>query len=66
VGPLRARFFTAEGGSDVGCVEVAFCQGEVGVGDSEDHGTGPVPGLTAHVWKWFMVGAGNGESALPG
>ena len=65
MGPLRARFFKAEGSNDVGCVEVAFHEGKVGVRDSEDHGTGPVLGFTAHEWKCFMEGARNGEFDLP-
>jgi hypothetical protein len=66
VGPLRAQSVTAEGSDDVGCVEVTFREGKVGVGDSRDHSTGPVPGFTAHQWRCFIEGASNGESGLPG
>jgi hypothetical protein len=41
VGSLRA-VLQSEGSNDVGCVEVAFHEGKVGVCDSGDHGTGPV------------------------
>ena len=40
MGPLRAQFFKAEGSDDVGCVEVAFHEGTVGVRDSRT--TAPV------------------------
>jgi hypothetical protein len=66
VGPLRAQLFKAEGSNDVGCVEVAFHEGKVGVRDSRDHGTGPVPGFTRHEWRCVIEGAKNGESGLPG
>ena len=66
MGPLRTQLFKAEGSNDVGCVQVAFREGRVGVRDSRDHGTGPVLGFTAHQCKCFMEGAGNGESGLPG
>ena len=44
MGSLRVQFVTAEGSADVVCVEVAFREGKVGVGDCESHGTGPVSG----------------------
>ena len=64
--PLVAAFFKAEGSDDVGCVEVAFHETKLGVRDCKDHGTGPVPGFTAHEWRCFIEGASNGESGLPG
>jgi Domain of unknown function (DUF397) len=60
------QFFKAEGNNDLGCVEVAFHEGKVGVRDSRDHGTGPVLGFTRHEWRCFIEGAKNGESGLPG
>ena len=66
MGPLRAQLSEADGSDGVGCVEVAFHQGKAGVRDSTGHGTGPVPGFTAHPWRCFIEGASNGESSLPG
>ena len=60
-----ARFFKAEGSNDVGCVEVAFHHGRVGVRDSKDNRTGPVLGFTEHEWRCFIEGAKNNEFDLP-
>lgn len=60
-----AQFFKAGGSNDVGCVEVAFHHGKVGVRDSKDNGAGPVLGFTEHEWACFLDGAARGEFALP-
>ncbi len=61
-----AQLRKADDSNDVGCVEVAFRGGRIGVRDSKDHGTGPVLGFTEHEWECFIQGAKNGEFDLPG
>ena len=61
-----AQFRKADDSNDVGCVEVAFHGGKIGVRDSKNHGTGPVLGFTEHEWECFIQGAKNGEFDLPG
>jgi hypothetical protein len=41
-------------GDDGGCVEVARPDGVVGVRDSKDHGTGPVPTFREREWSAFI------------
>jgi len=60
-----AEFFKAGGSNDVGCVEVAFRDGKVGVRDSKARGTGPVLTFTEHEWECFLAGAVKGEFDLP-
>ena len=60
-----ARWFKADDSNDVGCVEVAFHGGRVGVRDTKDNGAGPVLAFTEHEWECFIKGAGKGEFDLP-
>ena len=60
-----AHFFKAGDSNDVGCVEVAFHDGKIGVRDSKDHGSGPVLGFTEYEWDCFIKGAKKGEYDPP-
>lgn len=60
-----AQFFKAGDSNDVGCVEVAFHDGKIGVRDSKDGGRGPVLGFTQHEWECFLKGARKGEFDPP-
>jgi len=60
-----AQWFKADQSNDVGCVEVAFHGGRIGVRDTKDQGSGPVLGFTEHEWACFLTGAKRGEFDLP-
>jgi Domain of unknown function (DUF397) len=60
-----AYWFKASGSGDHGCVEIAFRNGEIGVRDTKDNGTGPVLAFTEHEWECFLDGAAKGEFNLP-
>ena len=44
-----------------GCVEVAFCDGLIGVRDTKARGAGPILEFTEHEWRAFLLGVANGE-----
>jgi Domain of unknown function (DUF397) len=60
-----AEWFKATGSNDIGCVEIAFHEGRIGVRDTKDRGSGPVLSFTAHEWSCFLDGAKKGEFDLP-
>jgi Domain of unknown function (DUF397) len=60
-----AKWFKASGSNDVGCVEVAFYDGKIGVRDTKNRGSGPVLAFTPHEWECFISGAKKGEFDLP-
>ena len=59
-----ARWFKANGSNDIGCVEVAFLDGKVGVRDTKDRSKPPHV-YTPHEWECFLAGVKNGEFDLP-
>lgn len=60
-----AEFFKSSDSNDVGCVEIAFRGGQIGVRDTKDNGSGPVLGFTVHEWDCFIAGAKRGEFDRP-
>jgi hypothetical protein len=60
-----AVWFKATGSNDIGCVEIAFHRGKIGVRDTKDNGSGPVLAFTEHEWNCFLAGAKKGEFDLP-
>jgi hypothetical protein len=60
-----AQFFKSGDSNDVGCVEIAFHGGRIGVRDTKDQGAGAVLGFTEHEWECFLAGAKRGEFDLP-
>ena len=52
------------GANDIGCVEVAFLDGKVGVRDTKDRSKPPHV-YTPHEWECFLAGVKNGEFDLP-
>ena len=59
-----AHWFKAGVSGDVGCVEVAFHDGKVGVRDTKDRSKAPHV-YTEHEWECFLAGAKRGEFDLP-
>ncbi len=59
-----AHWFKSDSSNDVGCVEVAFLGGEVGVRDTKERGKAPHV-FTRHEWECFLAGAKRGEFDLP-
>jgi len=60
-----AQFFKSGDSNDVGCVEVAFHGGKIGVRDSKGNGSGPVLAFDEHEWECFIKGAKRGDFDLP-
>jgi hypothetical protein len=60
-----AHWFKSTDSNDVGCVEVAFLGGRIGVRDTKDGGAGPVLAFDSHEWACFLAGAKRGEFDLP-
>ncbi|RZU49257.1 uncharacterized protein DUF397 [Krasilnikovia cinnamomea] len=56
-----ARWRKSSVSGDGGCVEVACVNGEVGVRDTKDRGSGPVLTFTEREWAAFLAGARAGE-----
>lgn len=60
-----ATFRKSTDSATVGCVEVGFADGTIGVRDSKDRGAGPVLAFDQHEWECFLAGAKRGEFDLP-
>jgi hypothetical protein len=60
-----AQFFKSGVSNDVGCVEVTFHNGRIGVRDTKDRSKAP-HAFTPHEWECFIQGVKNGEFDLPG
>jgi Domain of unknown function (DUF397) len=59
-----AHWFKAGDSNDVGCVEVAFHDGKVGVRDTKDRSKAPHV-FTRNEWECFLAGVKQGEFDLP-
>ncbi len=57
-------FFKASGSGSLGCVEVAFRDGAIGVRDSKNP-AGGVLTFNAHEWDVFLDGVRGGEFNRP-
>jgi hypothetical protein len=59
------HWFKSGDSNDVGCVEVAFHEGRIGVRDSKRGVNGDELWFDAHEWDCFLAGAKRGEFDPP-
>lgn len=57
----KAKWRKSTGSSTGACVEVALCDGVIGVRDTKANGAGPILEFNSQEWAAFLEGVERGE-----